>query len=118
MILIGAIGVAVSVLEGLRVAVAPLFLGSIAAILIGTVEVTLREHMGGYRSHALLLSLLATIAFHTVVIVALVLALGNVSRLVNVALLVPDVLLFTTLYKVLRARFFDAQRERMFSGAR
>lgn len=118
LILVGAIGVAVSLAEKLTLGTAPLFLGSIAAILIGTVEVTLREHMGGYRSHALLLTLLATIAFHTLAIVALVLALGNVPRLVNIALLLPDALLFTALYKLLRARFFDAKRERMFSGVR
>ena len=118
LILVGAIGVAVSVAEKLTIGTAPLFLGSIAAILIGTVEVTLREHMGGYRSHALLLSLLATIAFHTLVVVALVLALGDVPRLVNIGLLLPDVLLFSVLYKLLRARFSDARRERMFSGAR
>lgn len=117
LILIGAIGVAVSVAEKLSVGTAPLFLASIAAILIGTVEVTLREHMGGYRSHALLLALLATIIFHSLVVVALVLALGNVPRLVNIILLLPDALLFTALLKLLRARFFDARRERMFSGA-
>ncbi|HXW58930.1 MAG TPA: hypothetical protein VEJ23_05575 [Solirubrobacteraceae bacterium] len=118
LILFGVIGVAVSFAEKLTLGTAPLFLASIAAILIGTVEVTLREHMGGYRSHAVLLALLAAIAFHTLAIVALLLALGSVPRLVNVALLLPDALLFTTLYKLLRARFSDAKRERMFSGAR
>jgi hypothetical protein len=118
LILIGGIGVAVSVAEKLTIGTAPLFLGSIAAILIGTVEVTLREHLGGYRSHALLLSLLATIAFHSLVVVVMVLALGAVPRLVNIVLLLPDALLFTALFKLLRARFFDARRERMFSGAR
>jgi hypothetical protein len=118
LILVGAIGIAVSLAERLSLGTAPLFLGSIAAIMIGTVEVTLREHMGGYRSHALLLALLATIAFHTLAVVVLVLALGNVPRLVNIALLLPDAIIVTTLYKLLRACFSDAQRQRMFSGAR
>ena len=40
----------------------PLFAG-IAAVLIGTVEVTLREHLSGYRSHTLILALLPVIVF-------------------------------------------------------
>ena len=76
-----------------RSAAAPLLVAGIAAVAIGTVEVTLREHLGGYRSHTLLLALLP----------AIVLPLGGrcscwrlhaVPRWVNIALLAIDIALF------------------------
>ena len=39
----------------------------IAAVLIGTVEVTLREHLSGYRSHTLILALLPAIVLYTAI---------------------------------------------------
>ena len=94
----------------------PLFAG-LAAVVIGTVEVTLREHLSGYRSHTLILALLPTIVFHTAVIL-IVAAFTPVPRALKVALLVLDVALFALLFKLLRARFLDARRERTFASRR
>jgi hypothetical protein len=116
LILIGAIGIVVSLGRGFS-AGAPTLLAGIAAVLIGTLEVTLREHLSGYRSHTLILALLPTIIFHSAVIL-IVVAFTSAPRILNVALLLPDVLLFTTLFKALRVRFLNAQRERMFRGVR
>jgi uncharacterized membrane protein YgdD (TMEM256/DUF423 family) len=116
LIFIGAIGIAVSVVGGLPVSSAPLLLASIVAVLLGTLEVTLREHMSGYRSHTLILTLLPVFVFHSLVIVIIVLVAGSAPRWVNIAVLLPDIVLGTVLFKLLRARFLDARRERMFSG--
>jgi hypothetical protein len=96
---------------------APTLLAGLAAVLIGTLEVTLREHLSGYRSHALILALLPAIAFHSAVILA-VAAVTSVPRAVNVALLVLDGVIFAVLFKLLRARFSDARRERTFARGR
>src|SRR5207247_5573202 len=58
LILVGAIGTVVGLQKGISHGAAPLLVG-LAAVVVGTVEVTLREHMSGFRSHAVLLSLLA-----------------------------------------------------------
>ncbi len=116
LILIGSIGGVVAFLRGAS-ANGPLLLAAIVAIAIGTVDVTLREHLSGYRSHTLLLSLLPTIAFHSAVVL-IGAAFTPLPRVVNVALLPVDVLLGTVLFKLLRARFVDARRERKFRRGR
>jgi hypothetical protein len=93
----------------------PTLIAGLVAVGLGTIEVTLREHRSGYRSHTLILALLPTIAFHTVVILGLA-AVTRVPRWVNVALLLIDAALATFLFKVLRLRFLDARRERTFAG--
>jgi hypothetical protein len=95
---------------------AVLFAG-LAAAAIGTIEVTWREHMSGYRSHAILLALLPTLVFHSAVILALA-SFMKVPRALNVGLLLPDAALFAFLYKLLRVRFLDARRERTFAARR
>jgi hypothetical protein len=92
-------------------------LAGIGAAAIGTLEVTLREHVTGYRSHTIMLALLPTLAFHSAVILLLA-AFMRVPRLVNVALLLIDAPLFAFLFRLLRARYLDARRERSFAGAR
>lgn len=94
-----------------------LLIAAIAAIAIGTVDVTLREHLSGYRSHTLLLALLPVVAFHSAVVLVGS-AFTRLPRAVNVALLPLDVLLGTILFKLLRARFLDARRERAFARRR
>jgi hypothetical protein len=116
LILVGAIGVVVGLSRGIPGGV-PLLLAGIAAVVIGTVEVTLREHLSGYRSHALILALAPTIVFHTAVILV-VTAFTRLPQVLNVGLLLLDVALFAVLFKLLRARFIDARRERMFSRTR
>jgi hypothetical protein len=120
LILVGAIGAAFGLIRlsngGISHGGPALFAG-IAAVLIGTVEVTLREHLSGYRSHTLLLTLLPVLVFHSATIL-IVSSLTTVPKLLNVVLLVVDVGLGTFLFRILRARFADARRERVFAGRR
>jgi uncharacterized membrane protein len=90
-------------------------IAGLIAVAVGTIEVTWREHRSGYRSHTLILALLPTIAFHTIVILALA-AFTQVPRWINVPLLLIDAALATFLFKLLRLRFLDARRERTFAG--
>jgi len=116
LILVGAIGTFVGLSRGVSHGSPALFAG-LAAVIIGTIEVTLREHLSGYRSHTLILALLPTIAFHSLVALA-VAAFTSVPKWLNVALLLLDGGLFAFLFKLLRARFVDARRERTFTGRR
>jgi hypothetical protein len=114
LILVGAIGTVVGLQRGLSHGGAPLLAG-LAAVVVGTVEVTLREHLSGFRSHAVLLSLLAAIVLHTAVVL-IVAAFTRTPRALNVALLALDAAVFAAVFKLLRARFRDARRERVFAG--
>jgi hypothetical protein len=117
LILVGGIGTVVAVNRGeVQTGGAALF-ASLAAVMIGTIEVTLREHLSGYRSHTLILALLPTIIFHSVVVLALA-AFIRLPRLATTGMLVLDAALFAFLFKLLRARFLDARRERTFAGRR
>jgi hypothetical protein len=116
LILVGAIGAVVGLRRGITHGGPVLFAG-LAAVMIGTLEVTLREHLGGYRSHALILALLPTILFHSTVALG-VAAFTRVPGWLNVVLVVLDVALFAFLFKLLRARYLDARRERTFAGRR
>ena len=109
LILIGAIGTVFGFSRGESGTV--LIFAGLAAVLIGTVEVTLREHLSGYRSHSLILSLLPSIVLYTGLVL-----LTRPPLVLNLALLAFAVLLATLLFRVLRARFLDARRERAFSG--
>ncbi len=120
LILVGAIGAAFGLFrlsDGGISHGGPALLAGIAAVLIGTVEVTLREHLSGYRSHTLLLTLLPVLVFHSATIL-IVGSLTTVPKLLNVVLLIVDLGLGTFLFRVLRARFLDARRERVFAGRR
>jgi len=116
LILVGAIGAAIGFSRGISHGAAPMFAG-IAAVLLGTLEFTLREHLSGYRSHTIILGVIAVAAFHTAVALS-VAAFTNVPRALNVGLIAVDLGLFAVLFKFLRARFLDARRERVFSGGR
>lgn len=116
LILVGAIGAIVAWSRGPQSNGSLLAVG-IAAVLIGTVEFTLREHLSGYRSHTIILALLPTIAFHSVVVL-LVLAAATVPRWLNLALLPVDGALFAFLFKLLRTRFQDARRRRVLGSGR
>jgi uncharacterized membrane protein len=120
LILVGAVGVAVGLSRLKHGGIAnagPVLLAGIVAVAIGTLEVTLREHLSGYRAHTLLLALIPAIVLHTVVIVGLS-AFIAVPRWVNIPVLVLDGALFAFLYKLLRERFLDARRERLYGAAR
>ena len=79
-----AIGFFFGLKSGLSNGGPPLIAG-LVAVLVGTVEVTLREHLSGYRSHAILLAALPVIVLDT----ALVLVIAPIGAVVKVALLLP-----------------------------
>jgi hypothetical protein len=117
LILVGGIGTVVAVNRGeVGSGGAGLFV-SLGAVMVGTLEVTLREHRSGYRSHTLILALLPTIVFHSVVVLSLA-AFIQVPRWGTSAMLVLDAALFVFLFKLLRLRFLDARRERVFAARR
>lgn len=85
------------------------------AVAIGTVEVTLREHRSGFRSHSILLAAVPVIAFHTAVILGLSLFL-RVPTVVNTGLLAVDIGLFALLFSVARSRFQARRLQRVGRG--
>jgi len=116
LILVGIIGVVIGFKRGTEHP-APVLFAGVGAVMLGTFEVTLREHRAGFRSHTVMLAAIPTIAFHSAVILA-VAAFTRVPRALNIGLLAADVALFAVLFKLLRARFEDARRERAFAGRR
>jgi hypothetical protein len=116
LILVGAIGAVIGLQRGISHG-GPLLLAGLAAVVIGTVEVTRREHLSGYRSHTLILAVLPVIVLHSAVILV-VAAFTPPPRALNLALLALDAAVFAFLFKLLRARFLDARRERTFAGRR
>ncbi|HEV3320170.1 MAG TPA: hypothetical protein VG053_10685 [Solirubrobacteraceae bacterium] len=86
----------------------PVLFAGLAAVVLGTLEITWREHTAGYRSHTLILALLPVVVFHSVLALGLA-AFTTVPRLLNVGLLFVDAAIFATLFKLLRARFLDAR---------
>ncbi len=109
----GAIGTIVGFATG-----APwtLFAG-LGAVLLGTLEFTIREHRAGYRSHAALLAAVPTALLHGAIALGLF-SLGAHGAVLVLAPLVVDVPVFWLLYRSLRARFDDARRERVFELSR
>jgi hypothetical protein len=116
LILVGAIGVVVGLVRGPEANRSAIIAG-VLAVGIGTIEVSLREHLSGYRSHTLLLALLPVIVFHSAVVL-IVAALTRVPKALNVGLLLVDAALGTILFKLLRTRYLDGRRERTFAGRR
>lgn len=115
LILVGMIGTIVGYTRG-ESGRAVLFAG-LGAVLLGTLDFTIREHLSGYRSHSTLLASVPTALFHGAVALALF-AFGVTAAALVIAPLVLDVPVFAFLYKLLRARFQDARRERTFAGGR
>ena len=113
LILVGVVGVMVAVFLENEVKPA-LLVASIVAVAIGTFEVTLREHLGGYRSHTVLLALVPVVVLHSAVLL-IAGAFTSVPRWVNIPLLAIDIAIFSLLYKLLRLRYLDAKRERRFA---
>jgi hypothetical protein len=116
LILVGVVGVILAWRGGIA-SHAALIAAGLAAIAIGTMEVTLREHLAGFRSHTVLLAIVPPIVVHSATILALA-GFMRVPRWVNLPLLALDIALFAVLYKYLRGRYLDARRERAFAGAR
>jgi hypothetical protein len=120
LILIGAIATAIgaSKLSKDSAAGVPTLVAGIAAVLIGTIEFSLREHRSGYRSHTIMLALLPTVVVYTGSLLVLSAFVSPVPVGLKIAPLALAVPLFAVLYKLLRARFADARRERVFAGSR
>jgi hypothetical protein len=91
---------------------APTLIAGIAAVAIGTFEVTLREHRSGYRSHTVMLALLPVLVFDSLVVLVISFFTSE-PRLLSVGLLALDIVLFALVFRVLRARFLDARHARV-----
>ncbi len=117
LILVGAIGTIVGFKRGEQGGGPVLFAG-IGAVALGTIEVTLREHMSGYRSHAILLAMIPSLVFFTVLSLLAAALVTPVPTWLRIAPLILAVPLFWFLFRLLRARFLDARRERTFATRR
>jgi uncharacterized membrane-anchored protein len=117
LILVGLIGAIVAWLRG-PADNETLLVAAIAAVAIGTVEVTLREHLSGFRSHTLMLSVIPAIVLHSAVVLVTLAVSDRVPRWLQLALLPIDLALVVVCFKLLRARYVDARRERTFAGLR
>jgi hypothetical protein len=113
LIFAGLIAVAIGAARG-ESGKALLFTG-IGSVMIGTLDTTIREHLSGYRSHAGVLASVPTALFHGAAALALF-ALGAPRVTWILVPIAIDVPLFSVLLKMLRARFEDARRERVFAG--
>lgn len=107
LILVGAIGVVIGFRRGISHGGAPLLAG-IAAVALGTLEVTLREHRGGFRSHTVMLAALPVVVFHSVVALV-VSAFTRVPAIATVGLLGLDLVLFLLMFRLLRSNFLTAR---------
>jgi hypothetical protein len=75
LILVGIIATVIAWLRGVEDNAALLGAG-IGAVAIGTIEVSLREHLSGFRSHTLMLAVVPAVVAHSLVLV-LVLAVNG-----------------------------------------
>ncbi len=87
-------------------------IAGVATVAIGTIEVTLREHRSGYRSHTVMLSLLPVLVFDSLVVLV-VSAFTTAPRLMSLGLIAVDIVLFVFLFRLLRSRFLDARHARV-----
>ncbi|MGH2915856.1 MAG: hypothetical protein ACRDMX_12810, partial [Solirubrobacteraceae bacterium] len=105
-ILAGLVAAVVGYLEG---ATTPLITGLVICGL-GVVEITAREHLSGYRSHAALLAGLPAVALE----VGLGLTLAPTQRLLLLVAVVP---VYALLFRLLRRRFLAARQARVARAA-
>jgi hypothetical protein len=116
LILVGAIGAAIGLSKvghGISSG-GPALVAGLGAVAIGTIEVTLREHRSGYRSHTVMLAALLVLVFDSVVVFGLT-SFTTLPRLFSVGLIAVDLALFAFLFKLLRLRFLDARHARRIS---
>ncbi len=107
LILVGVVGVIVGFGRGISHGGPPLLAG-IAAVAIGTLEVTLREHRSGFRSHTVMLAALPVVIFHSVVALGIS-VFTRVPAIATVGLLGLDLLLFLLMFRLLRTDFLTAR---------
>jgi hypothetical protein len=115
LIFVGMIGIVIGASRKQNGVVA--IVAGVGAVLGGTLDFTIREHLSGYRSHASLLAAVATALFHSAVAV-LMLALGAPSPTWVVAPLVLDVPVFVFVFRRLRVRFREARHARLLAAGR
>jgi hypothetical protein len=111
LIFVGIIGAVVAWARGYQHNAALLGAG-IGAVAIGTIEVALREHLGGFRPHTAMLAAVPAIVFHSAVVLIALAAAADIPRWLNYALLPIDLALVAVCFKLLRERFVSARRER------
>ena len=114
LILVGAIGTLVGVLRGDG---GPVLFAGLGAVLLGTLDFTIREHLAGYRAHTVMLAAMPTALLHAAVAVALY-SLGAPRVSWIVVPLAVDVPVFWVIFRPLRARFEDARHRRVLELAR
>lgn len=107
LILVGALATVI----GLRGDNHVLLVAGLVAAGLGTIEVTVREHWSGYRSHATLLAVAVVLVFHSAIVLGAS-AFAQPTQLLNFVLLPIDFALFVFLFRVLRARFLEARHRR------
>lgn len=89
----------------------PIELG-VVAVAVGTFEVVLREHRGGFRSHTVLLAFLPVVVFHTVAVLVIQ-SFTPVTHAITIGLLVADVAIFALAFRMLRTGYRDAKHRRV-----
>ncbi len=115
LILVGAVATLIGFARG-GSGRAVLFAG-LGAVILGTLEFTVHEHLAGYRAHTSLLAAIPTAIAHS----AMAIVLYTVGAPRAVAILVPlaiDAPIFWVMFKALKDRFEDARRERVFQLGR
>jgi len=115
LIFVGAIGTLIGLLRGSSGA--PVLIAGLVAVMIGTLEFTIREHLAGYRAHTAMLAAIPVALFHAAAAVGLY-SLGAPRITWIVVPLALDVPLFWVIFRPLRARFDDARRQRVFELSR
>jgi hypothetical protein len=117
LILVGIVGAVIAWVRGIDRNAALLGAG-IGAVAIGTIEVSLREHLSGFRSHTMMLSVVPAVVAHSVVLLVVFAVSASAPRWLSFALLPLDGAVVLVCFKLLRARYADARRERTFAGLR
>jgi hypothetical protein len=109
LIVAGTVAFFIGVRRGTAVAAGrtPLLVG-VAAVSMGTLEFTLREHRSGFRSHTTLLAVLPVVAFHTVAVLVIS-AFTHVGQTINLTIVAVDVVIFGLLFRLLRAGYLEAR---------
>jgi len=116
LIFVGAIAVLVGLVRGPERNVTTIVAG-VGAVALGTIEVSIREHFSGYRSHVTLLAVIPVIVLHSAIVLS-VAAVTTVPRVLNFALLALDAAVLLLLVRWLRARFAKARQERVRAAGR
>jgi hypothetical protein len=110
LIFVGAIGT----LLGVAKQESRLLYAGLGAVVLGTLEFTIREHRSGYRSHSSLLAAVPTALVHGALAFGLF-ALGGHGTVLVLAPVAIDLPVFWLLFRYWRGRFEDARRERVFA---